>query len=104
MNAKGKGDRYEFTAPVGSFPGGVSPCGAHDMAGNVFEWILDGGALYRPEAQVDPFVDPVPAPARVIRGGAFNVEPAYCRTTYRDFGAERTWTPFIGFRVSRLGY
>lgn len=32
------GDGYLITAPVGSFPGGASPCGAHDMAGNVMEW------------------------------------------------------------------
>jgi formylglycine-generating enzyme required for sulfatase activity len=29
------------TAPVGAHPGGVAPCGAHDLAGNVWEWVDD---------------------------------------------------------------
>ena len=32
-------DGWEATAPVGSFPGGASPFGVLDMAGNVSEWI-----------------------------------------------------------------
>ena len=29
------------TAPVGSFPGGSSPYGVSDMAGNAAEWVAD---------------------------------------------------------------
>jgi formylglycine-generating enzyme required for sulfatase activity len=35
-------DGFAFTAPVGSFPLGVSPCGAHDMSGNAYEYCRDG--------------------------------------------------------------
>lgn len=46
----GHRDGYKKIAPVGSFPGGVSPYGVHDMAGNVREWvdnfILKGGSWY----------------------------------------------------------
>jgi formylglycine-generating enzyme required for sulfatase activity len=35
-------DGYARTAPVGSFPRDRSPCGALDMAGNVYEWTADG--------------------------------------------------------------
>jgi eukaryotic-like serine/threonine-protein kinase len=33
-------DGWEITAPVGSFPGGASPFGVLDMAGNVGEWTI----------------------------------------------------------------
>lgn len=34
-------DGYRDVAPVGSFPKGISPFGALDMAGNVLEWVSD---------------------------------------------------------------
>ncbi|MCB0183275.1 MAG: SUMF1/EgtB/PvdO family nonheme iron enzyme, partial [Caldilineaceae bacterium] len=35
---KANNDGYVTTAPVGRYPGGASPYGALDMAGNVWEW------------------------------------------------------------------
>ncbi len=32
-------DGYQYTAPVGSYAGGVSWVGAYDMSGNVYEWV-----------------------------------------------------------------
>jgi eukaryotic-like serine/threonine-protein kinase len=47
---RGKLDGYKKIAPVGLYPGGASPYGVMDMAGNVWEWvdnfILKGGSWY----------------------------------------------------------
>ena len=40
-NGPGSEDGFHVTAPVGSFPLGISPYGAFDMAGNVSEFISD---------------------------------------------------------------
>ena len=33
--------RGSDNAPVGSYPAAVSPYGAYDLAGNVWEWVAD---------------------------------------------------------------
>jgi formylglycine-generating enzyme required for sulfatase activity len=54
-------DGYPVTAPVGRFPLGASPCGALDMAGNVYEICTDptwsggifcGGSWTKPPSQL----------------------------------------------------
>jgi formylglycine-generating enzyme required for sulfatase activity len=71
------------TSAVGSFsPYGDAPCGAADMAGNVFEWTssLDWNYPYQVGDGRD---DTSRYGMRVRRGGAYTSEEVFLRTTTR---------------------
>ncbi len=96
-------DGHVFTAPVGSYSSGASPCGALDMAGNVWEWVADwyDGNYY----QKSPPANPVGSSSglyRIVRGGGWDCNPWMLRSTTRsgappipDKGSDT-----IGFRVA----
>jgi formylglycine-generating enzyme required for sulfatase activity len=59
------------TAPVGSFPAGISPYGALDMAGNVWEWMNDWmGWEYYPYSPQENPAGPETGKMRTVRGGS----------------------------------
>ncbi len=73
------------TSPVGIFPGGESPYGCLDMAGNVWEWCADwfGSEYYQDSPGKNP-PGPEAGSARVLRGGSWVFDALYCRASYRD--------------------
>ncbi len=74
-NTAGRG-----TTPVDSHPGGVSPYGCHDLAGNVYEWIADWyDAGYYRRSPVENPMGPEAGLSRVVRGGAWVNRPAGAR-------------------------
>jgi len=77
------------TAPVGSFPGGASWCGAMDMAGNVAEWCQDWFA----ERAYRASTPPEKGQLKVTRGQGAEVSlPWNYRCSLRD-----TWNSFKPF-------
>ncbi|MCH7725905.1 MAG: SUMF1/EgtB/PvdO family nonheme iron enzyme, partial [Planctomycetes bacterium] len=80
------------TTPVGIFPDSASFCGAHDMAGNVWEWCSD---TWDP-ARVDD-----PDGGRVLRGGSWFYIPRFCRSAIRLDNRPDYRLNDVGFRVAR---
>jgi formylglycine-generating enzyme required for sulfatase activity len=68
----------QATRPVGSYPGGVSPYNAHDMAGNVVEWVADwfDKDSYKSSFERNP-TGPATGRSRVLRGVSWNGSTLY---------------------------
>ncbi len=80
MDDGGDGCGQERAWPVGSKPAGVSPYGAMDMAGNVWEWVADwyGHHYYARSPSNDPLnADPGREQLKILRGGSFADQNAY---------------------------
>jgi sulfatase modifying factor 1 len=79
-------DGFEVTAPVGSFPEGVSPYGLYDMAGNVSEWVADWYARsYYVDSPTDNPSGPDHGSEMTVRGGAFLSGPGRSAATSRAY-------------------
>ena len=88
------------TMPVGSYPASASPCGAQDVAGNVWEWT---SSLFQPYPydQSDGRESVASAGARTLRGGSWDHSGNHARAAYRlDERPNFAWI-FIGFRLAR---
>ncbi|MBI2571766.1 MAG: SUMF1/EgtB/PvdO family nonheme iron enzyme [Candidatus Schekmanbacteria bacterium] len=91
------------TTPVGSYPERVSPYGAFDMAGNVWEWVSDwyDSGYYGQSPYQNPS-GPSSGSNRVRRGGALTVDAAQLRSAYRDKSLPTAWYASVGFRCARI--
>ncbi|OPZ84990.1 MAG: Serine/threonine-protein kinase pkn1 [bacterium ADurb.Bin429] len=101
----GGGHQSMKAAPVGSYPQSASPYGAHDMAGNVWEWVQD---WYNPEYYEDAPTKNPTGPAfgemRVLRGGSWGSSSKSLRTTTRNAEApDLTYHDDGGFRCAVNG-
>jgi len=103
-----------LTTPVGSFPGGKSPYGAYDMAGNAYEWCRDwyrrdyhrlASAASNPPGPTEAEADEVTKAQergknKVIRGGSWYGHFSGCTTTSRaEVRNPRMGYHSVGFRI-----
>lgn len=79
-----KTNRIGRTTPVTQYPNGASLYGVMDMAGNVFEMLLDGGSS--PEYCG-------------IRGGSWQTDASRARLTYREEVSVVKRLDGVGFRI-----
>ncbi|MGD8815422.1 MAG: formylglycine-generating enzyme family protein, partial [Anaerolineales bacterium] len=94
-------DGYALTAPVGSFPGGSSPYGVLDMAGNVWEWTADWyGEYYYANSPYENPEGPRFGTERTQRGGAWLDSESWVRTTVRHATGPWVRCDDLGFRCA----
>jgi len=86
------------TTLVGSYPAGVSPYEAYDMAGNVWEWVADWYQAYPRSEYQSPFFG---EKYKVVRGGSWNHPGSDARTTRRDIAHPARRIHVVGFRCVR---
>lgn len=85
------------STPVGSYPSGLSVYGAHDMAGNVWEWV---DTMFHDYPYIEHFyTQTTQYENRVARGGSWADRPESARA------ANRTWVhPWLAYYYSTMGF
>ncbi len=94
-------DGYKNTAPVGSYPGGVSWVGAYDLSGNVWEWVNDwfDEEYYAESPGINP-QGPASGEYPTVRGGSWINRSGGTRGAYRVWEFPGDSDINVGFRCA----
>ncbi len=89
------------TSEIGSYPDGASPYGAMDMAGNVWEWVVDwyDENYYKASPDANP-TGPNNGTYKVLRGGGWGPSWEYLRVAYRWYTFPNYSFLHVGFRCA----
>jgi formylglycine-generating enzyme required for sulfatase activity len=105
-NCNGCGDTQwdgKQTAPINQFP--ANNFGLHDTAGNVWEWVQDCWHDSYENAPADGSAwleaDKGNCARRVLRGGAWNIQPTGVRSADRDWNTADFRGRAVGFRLAQ---
>jgi sulfatase modifying factor 1 len=97
-------DGFAGRSPVASFPGGASPYGFLDMAGNVWEWTAGYFSREPPQSasRFDPR-GPLGGEERTVRGGSYRSPASDLRLTRRMGVPPGERLAGVGFRCAYDG-
>ncbi|MBA3823201.1 MAG: SUMF1/EgtB/PvdO family nonheme iron enzyme [Ktedonobacterales bacterium] len=89
--------------PIGLYAGkgDASPYGAHDMAGNIWEWMSTLWYDRPPYDAIQYEKDGDATSRRVLRGGSWCDGPLFSRAAYLSLNLRAVWNVIWGFRVVR---
>ena len=95
-------DGYGDTAPVGNYPEGASVYGVLDLAGNVWEWVADWYSenYYASSPSENP-QGPDSGEYRIVRGGSWNIDGWFLRSSDRNWDVPVDMYDLVGFRCVR---
>jgi gamma-glutamyl hercynylcysteine S-oxide synthase len=101
------GQQYLQPAPAGSYPAGAAPSGARQLIGDVWEWTGSDFLPY-PGFVAWPYREYSEVffgtEYKVLRGGAFGVDPVVARATFRNWDYPIRRQIFAGFRTARTAH
>ena len=92
----------ETVSPIGNRDLGRSPYGAHDLAGNLYEWVADwyDESIYTRQPTINPR-GPVEGTTKGQRGGSYINSPYRLRTSFRTKSDPTEHDPHVGFRCAQ---
>jgi formylglycine-generating enzyme required for sulfatase activity len=103
----GKANTFEsrlgYPQNVNAYPGGASPYGVLNLAGNVYEWTATDFVHYPGSEEKTPRPKDNAGVFQVVRGGSFDYPKEYSMTTTRVWARPTDKGARLGFRCAADG-